>query len=358
MAIEHAASFIKQSSITLQKYFEFLQNRKLQVLSEKVTLDQSGIKTSIFSSFHLTIQKLQNEDLEAFQLLSILGILDGSFIHEPFARKFCKDEWQYTKIKRLLLEYSMIKCNQHVSEFYGHDIEYLTIHSLYQQAVIFILNNQNLISQIVQSCMEKVCVVEGKITEYIYKENLQLLHLGKQHRFQNSIMKFFERNPASTGMRFYAFDSDEKKTFRELFVRIEDKYKNDVHNILLYWAKVFLFFMELRGLTYETSCLKVSVLRKEIKSNIKTDDAKLLITMLYPVDNDFYNRSAIYVIEGRYENALKEIEEYDRNTGNDASSNIKGICYKELRHYDQALKQFLIHPEGGKNEGVNYAKLH
>ena len=85
----------RQSSITfLQHYFEFLQNRKLQVLSEKVTLDQSGIKTSIFSSFHLTIQKLQNEneDLEAFLLLLILGILDGSFIHQSFTRKFCKNE--------------------------------------------------------------------------------------------------------------------------------------------------------------------------------------------------------------------------------------------------------------------------
>ena len=82
LAIEHAVSFIDKSPITLQEYFTFLQSDRLRVLSEKVTLIQSGIKTSIFKSFLLTIQKLQTEEPEAFQLLSILGILDGSFIHQ------------------------------------------------------------------------------------------------------------------------------------------------------------------------------------------------------------------------------------------------------------------------------------
>ena len=90
----------------------------------------------------MTIQKLQTEDPEAFKLLSVFGILDGSFIHEPFAQNLCQTEWQYTKIKRLLLEYSMIKCNKNVSEVDGLIIEYLTIHSLYQQAVIYILDCQ------------------------------------------------------------------------------------------------------------------------------------------------------------------------------------------------------------------------
>ena len=88
----------------------------------------------------MTIQKLQTEDPEAFKLLSVFGILDGSFIHEPFAQNLCQTEWQYTKIKRLLLEFSMIKCNQHISEL--DIIKYLTIHSLYQQAVIYILDRQ------------------------------------------------------------------------------------------------------------------------------------------------------------------------------------------------------------------------
>ena len=69
-----------------------------------------------FTSFLLTIQKLQKEDLAAFRLVSILGILDGSFIGESLAKEFCKDAWEYTKIKRLLLDYSMIKSNERVSE--------------------------------------------------------------------------------------------------------------------------------------------------------------------------------------------------------------------------------------------------
>lgn len=71
LAIEHATSFIRQIGVTLPKYFEFLNNQRLQVHSEKVNLEQAGIKTSIIASFLLTIQKLQTEDPEAFQLLSI-----------------------------------------------------------------------------------------------------------------------------------------------------------------------------------------------------------------------------------------------------------------------------------------------
>ena len=140
----------------MKDYFELLKNQKLQVLSEKVFLEQSGIRTSIFCSFFLAIQKLQLEEPEAFQLLAIIAILDGSFIHEPFAEQFCKDNLKYLRIKRLLKEYSMIKNEEQVSIFDGHITKYLTIHSIYQQAVIFILNDANILMQTFQYCMESI----------------------------------------------------------------------------------------------------------------------------------------------------------------------------------------------------------
>ena len=191
MAIEHAISFIRLVGITLPKYFELLHSQRLQVLSEKVTLNQSGIKISIFKSFLLTIQKLQTEDPEAFKLLSVFGILDGSFIHEPFAQNLCQTEWQYTKIKRLLLEFSMIKCNQHISEL--DIIKYLTIHSLYQQAVIYILYHQKMITEIVQLCVRmnpfKIPqIIKGEeYWEKINKELIQLVYLLKQPLLQSHI---------------------------------------------------------------------------------------------------------------------------------------------------------------------------
>lgn len=87
------------------------------------------------SNIYLSILSLDNPKTSnegSWSISTIFGILDGSFIlYELFARDLCQNEWQYTKIKGLLLEYSMIKCNQHVSKLDGHIIEYLTIHLLY-----------------------------------------------------------------------------------------------------------------------------------------------------------------------------------------------------------------------------------
>ena len=169
LAMEHAASFINQTGITLKKYFEFLENQKLRVFSEKVTLNQSGIKTSIFSSSLLTIKNLQNKNPDAFQLLSILGLMDGSFMEESFIQRFCTDELKYTSIKRLLLEYSIIKYNQRVSELDDRVIEYITIHSLYQQAVIYTLKQQNRIGNQVELFMKNMADNKDKaITIFIF----------------------------------------------------------------------------------------------------------------------------------------------------------------------------------------------
>ena len=195
LAIEHAISFINQSGITLNKYFGLLEAKTLQMLSEKITLSQNEIKTSIFSSFLLTIQNLQNEDPDAFGLLSIIGLLDGGFIEESFAQTFCTNEWQYTRIKKVLIEYSMIKFNQRVSELDGHVIQYITIHSLYQQAVIYTLNQQNLIQNKVKLCMEIVSF--NHWSKYINKNHncSQFLHLWKQASLQDMIIDYINNDP-------------------------------------------------------------------------------------------------------------------------------------------------------------------
>ena len=351
LAIEHATSFIKQSAITLQEYFEFLQDHKLQVLSEKVTLDQSGIKTSIFTSFLLTIQKLQKENPEAFRLLSILGILDGSFIYEPFIRGFCEKNWQYTRIKTLLNDYSMIKCKKRVSEWNGQVTDYLTIHSLYQQAVLFSLQDQNLISQTVESCLERICTDKDKNNDYGHKENIQFLYLWEQPSLQNVIIEFFETNPFSM-KRFLVTGTKWYKSFKDLFIRIKDKHKDNIHNILLYWAKLLLIMVV--DYSYENIIKVISALRNEINFNINIGTDKEKMILLSTCDNLLPSTSngialvryISFVHQGLYE-LFVEFENIYR---------YKGVCYKELGKYDEALKILLTDTEGGV--GWSLSKVH
>ena len=49
------------------------------------------------------------------------------------------------------------------------------------------------------------------------------------------MIEFFEKNTSSMEIFRKKYNS-----FEDLFIRIIEKHKNDVHNILLYWGKFFL----------------------------------------------------------------------------------------------------------------------
>ena len=337
LAIEHAVSFIGQSPITLQEYLAFLQSDRLRVLSEKVTLNQSGIKTSIFKSFLLTIQKLQTEEHEAFHILSILGILDGSFIHQHLPEELCKDKLQYIRIRQLLVDYSMIKINQHISEWNCVVTEYWTIHSIYQQAAIFILNNQNLISQTFEKCM--TCLIYDKevVGFNFNKNNDQLLHLWKQSSLQNLMIEFFERN-SGVLWRIYFLEYKRRAEFRDLFVKIEDKHENNIHNTVLYWAKLLhltLLFDEDRG-DRKRFHQKFLAIRNEINLNIKAGVEKERLisfaTLLLQVFND--SSPLVQFLSLIYRGMFAKAREV---LG--MSEQVNGFCYKETRQYDLALKE-------------------
>ena len=106
-----------------------------------------------------------------FHILAILGILDGGFIHQRLPEKLCKDKLQYIRIRQLLVDHSMIKINQHISEWNCVVTEYWTIHSIYQQAAIFILNNQNLILQTFEKCT-KCLTYDKEIDGFNFNKNI------------------------------------------------------------------------------------------------------------------------------------------------------------------------------------------
>ena len=50
------------------------------------------------------------------------------------------------------------------------------------------------------------------------------------------MIEYFKKNTFSTKI----FPGYKRKLFKDLFVRIIDKHKDNVHNILLFWARFFL----------------------------------------------------------------------------------------------------------------------
>ena len=70
----------------------------------------------------------------------------------------------------------MIKSNERVSELDGSVTNYLTMHSLYQQAVTFTLKDQNLLQQTFESCMK--CITDENSPTY--KKTIELLYLWEQ----------------------------------------------------------------------------------------------------------------------------------------------------------------------------------
>ena len=349
LAIEHAVSFIEKSPITLQEYFTFLQSDRLRVLSEKVTLIQSGIKQSIFKSFLLTIQKLQTEEPEAFQLLSILGILDGSFIHQHLAQRFCKDKLQYIRLRQLLIDYSMIKTNQHVSEWDNVVTEYLTIHSLYQQAVIFFLDNQNLIHETFEKCMACLTNDDASDGYNFRKDNIQLSYLWKQSSLQNLMIKFFEENSILL-QRFFSMGRNWHISFREMFVKIEEKHKNNRRNILLHYAKFFDVVVSLTTYNKKQYIPRITAMRSEINAYIDAgfERQNLLkhVDMIIDTHKELspLTQFMSLIYNGMYTKLLKMFG------GEDI---IKGLCYKELRQYDLALQCLLPKPQAGIDGFLN-----
>ena len=83
LGIQHAVAFVQQSMISIEDYLSMVAegNNQLDLICEKVSLD-NGVQVSVISSFIVTIAKLEQEHPSAYQLLSVMSVLDGSSVDE------------------------------------------------------------------------------------------------------------------------------------------------------------------------------------------------------------------------------------------------------------------------------------
>ena len=128
-------------------------NNQLDLICEKVSLD-NGVQVSVISSFIVTIAKLEQEHPSAYQLLSVMSVLDGSSVDEEFLKLcYSQNKLQYFNAKRVLLSFNMVKYNEYVQEFTFKKINYLTMHSLYQLSIQHYLQGKQTLSDAVEKCL-------------------------------------------------------------------------------------------------------------------------------------------------------------------------------------------------------------
>ena len=152
LGIQHAATFMKQTRTTVKQYLEFLSTQPGVMAIEKLL--ETGVKQSVFQSFLITIDKIRQENEEALEFLFVLGLLDGTCIDERITKRISKDEkYKYVMARSTLLDYSVIQCHQRTMEFIDVTEEYITIHSTYQRAVRYILNENKKTVHILEICL-------------------------------------------------------------------------------------------------------------------------------------------------------------------------------------------------------------
>ena len=163
-------------------------NNQLNLMCEEVALD-NGVQRSVISSFIVNITKTEEEHPYAYQLLSVMSVLDGSSMDEEFLKLcFSQNKLEYIKAKRILQNFNMVNCNDQTQEFTFKKINYLTMHSLYQLSTQHYLQERQATSNVVEKCLEMMCSIvdnlDVKLTKY-------LEHIWKHPEFKQIVLHSF-----------------------------------------------------------------------------------------------------------------------------------------------------------------------
>ena len=88
------------------------------------------------------------------------------------------------------------------------------------------------------------------------------------------IINSIEKNPHLVGILKDTLSYNLNKSLRDLFLIMEERHKNDIHNCLLYWAKFFL-------MTLDKNYDAIPELKNEFISNVDDSDVTRNILLFY-----------------------------------------------------------------------------
>ena len=326
LGIKHATSFINQTNISLNEYLSDLKDHKIDVLSERVAIGY-GIPVSVFSSFSITIEKLHQENADQAKLMNLLGVLDGSFIYDEFLQRFTDDNLEYKKSLRLLEKHSIVHIQQRKKEFNKNKNEkFITVHSLYQEAIKIYLINKNIVKTTIKYCLkmmthhpfETIFFRERKLWER------QLEYLWKQKCYENIIIDFLSNFPEIRILEFLP-----SSTQISILEMIYESRKNDKSDIISYYAEWMLNEMIPVG---------ESILKRLNENNVPASEGKEnLVILIKMYHHAFRDGNISSFLQGHY-NDIRDI--YDKKSLVEIKDKFELMfpdMLTELGRYDEAL---------------------
>ena len=235
LGIQHAKAFIKQTRITVKEYLDFLSEQPDVMAMEKV-LD-TGVKQSVLNSFLMTLDRIQKDNIDAFNLLHVLGLLDGTCIDERITKRVFDRKLDYVTAKYSLLDYSIIKCHQRTMELTNLQVKYISIHSLYQRAMIYVLHRESLTTRALNAC---VIVLPYQMDSGIWYNHFK--HLWSQEGYRDTIL-------ASVNLQEIVeqIQVNDEKSYKQLAKEIIDSLLDPTRGkegISYGWAEHYKFLME------------------------------------------------------------------------------------------------------------------
>ena len=334
LGIKHATSFINQTNISLNEYLSDLKDHKIDVLSERVAIGY-GIPVSVFSSFSITIEKLHQENADQAKLMNLLGVLDGSFIYDEFLQRFTDDNLEYKKSLRLLEKHSIVHIQQRKKEFNKNKNEkFITVHSLYQEAIKIYLINKNIVKTTIKYCLkmmthhpfETIFFRERKLWEK------QLEYLWKQKCYENIIIDFLSNFPEIGILKF----GTKSSTQISILEMIYESRKNDKSDIISYYAE-WMLYLKIRTMN-EMISVGESILKRLDENNVPASEGKEnLVNLIKMYHHTFRDENISSYLQGHY-NDIRDI--YDKKSLVEIKDKFESMfpeIMTELGRYDEAL---------------------
>ena len=348
LGIQHAIAFITEAHISLQEYLVLLREETLDVLIEEVVLDQ-GVPRSVIASFLITIKKLESDKPETFQLMSIMSVLDGSFMNEEYLERCYKKRLDYIKAKKTLLKYSMMQCNERLKEFTNEKVFYLTMHSLYQHSIkYYTIEYKKSLKSILSKCLEMMtstlkvvndenCLSEAKIWVR------HLLHLLKQKHFQNVFKETLTFQQYNAVYNVLNNTEAFKVNLKVADILIEHR-KSNLQDPVNYLAQIYkLYHMGTSGkISNQEKDAQLELVAVQLENYIK--DPKMKKELIDKVVLYSHKREGMLdlmchlTVEGIYH---KDPELFMKHV----IPAQRGVFYKETKRYTKALQMLYQSPE-------------
>uniref|UniRef100_A0A7M5VD81 NB-ARC domain-containing protein n=1 Tax=Clytia hemisphaerica TaxID=252671 RepID=A0A7M5VD81_9CNID len=355
LGLQHAVATMRQTGMSVAEYLTDLQEDKGDVLSQRVALGL-GINTSVLASFLKTIKRIEKDNPEAIELLSVVGILDGTCMKEEFLERCYKRKREYNKVKLILTNYSIVERNERIVEFSHKKVNYLTIHSLYQEAIKIYIIQKNRKRHTIQ----KLIAMAGKnltIQHDCNEEKLlwynQIMFIYKQPCYRDTLLQILSDDffVVEIMMRMLQVFSKDRFYISRYIYNFK---KNDQSHPVPYLIE--LYFLHEKLVDNEQAQYILSALdslEMRILIHVRSSKAKYSLLDLLYRNREFFstksNHSFNEIVLMDNEHWQKALEYIKKKMSTSRETFLASICYKELREYDKALELLFKIPEYDDN---------